>query len=467
MNVALNRQKLGVEDIAWGITTETQTRGGTSVVITQVNAGNIPYDATGDIKTVIDTAFSTKANNADLLMAIGNINSPLLDIPLKNSLAMKAGVGSATFTRASTATYIDRYGVLKTAAIDEPRFEKEGYLNEGASTNLNTYSEDISTSYTFVGATASANTDVAPDGLTTADRLIEDTSTAFHYITKSITVVAAIAHTVSRFISKSSTTTSVKMDLWNITDGTQAYVTFTPSTGNVIASSGSYSITDCGSYWRVSVTATPTVTSISSRLFLGSGASYTGNGTDYIIAWGYQLEALSFASSYIPTTTAAVTRAADSLTLSAGGNYNLPADKKTIILDYDILGYGTVTQTLFDLTNTSQFNRILSFTPSAPAQRAGCYYSGAFAVFSATAMATNTKHRLGYLLPTGTATQNLTRYLNGVFYAAVSQTIGANLAPTTLYIGRGNASTLQNHFGHISNVRVYDKALSATEIALA
>ncbi len=403
------------------------------------------------------------------LGAIGNINSPLLDIPLKNSLAMKAGVGSATFTRASTATYIDRYGVLKIATVDEPRFEKEGYLNEGASTNLNTYSEDMSTSYTFIGATASVNTDVAPDGLTTADRLIEDTSTSFHYISKTITVTSGVAHTSSRFISKSSTTTSVKIDMWNSTDGVQAYVTFTPSTGTVTASLGSYSIIDCGSYWRVSVTATPTVTGIASRLFLGGGASYTGNGTDYIIAWGYQLEALSFATSYIPTVASTVTRAADSLTLSAVGNYMLPSDAKTILIDYDILGYGTVNQNLFDLTTTSQFNRILSFasTTTAPADRPIAYYSAGATVFGTSAVPVNTKNRLAYLLSSGTATQSVARYFNGVFYAAVSQSITANVAPSTIYIGRLNSSLANNHFGHISNIRVYDKALSSVEIALA
>jgi hypothetical protein len=76
-----------------------------------------------------------ESTSADI-MAIGNINSPLLDMPLNNSLVMKAGVGSATFTRASTATYVDRYGVLKTAAIDVPRFESKGYLTEGSKTNL-------------------------------------------------------------------------------------------------------------------------------------------------------------------------------------------------------------------------------------------------------------------------------------------------------------------------------------------
>ncbi|SMH63887.1 putative tail fiber protein [Escherichia phage vB_EcoS_swan01] len=40
------------------------------------------------------------------------------------------------FKRASTATYINKSGVLTNAAIDEPRFEKDGLLIEGQRTNL-------------------------------------------------------------------------------------------------------------------------------------------------------------------------------------------------------------------------------------------------------------------------------------------------------------------------------------------
>ena len=59
MNYVLNRQPLGVEDLTLGIATVTQTRGGTPVVITQLNASNIPYDATDDIKTAVDSKVAT------------------------------------------------------------------------------------------------------------------------------------------------------------------------------------------------------------------------------------------------------------------------------------------------------------------------------------------------------------------------------------------------------------------------
>lgn len=41
-----------------------------------------------------------------------------------------------SFTRASTATYINKSGVLAVAEIDEPRFERDGLLIEGQRTNL-------------------------------------------------------------------------------------------------------------------------------------------------------------------------------------------------------------------------------------------------------------------------------------------------------------------------------------------
>ena len=85
-----------------------------------------------------------------------NIVPPLPDvwIPFNDSLDMIAGFSpgykkiaigddvvqvasdkQVNFSRASTATYINKSGELKTAEINEPRFEKEGLLIEGQRTN--------------------------------------------------------------------------------------------------------------------------------------------------------------------------------------------------------------------------------------------------------------------------------------------------------------------------------------------
>lgn len=85
----------------------------------------------------------------------GGVKAPIPDVwlPLEDSLRMITGEGpydtvtingssldlntkSAAFTRASTATYIGKDGVLKTAVANEPRFEREGLLIEGQATNF-------------------------------------------------------------------------------------------------------------------------------------------------------------------------------------------------------------------------------------------------------------------------------------------------------------------------------------------
>lgn len=73
--------------------------------------------------------------------------------PLNDSLKMLAGHGREVkigedvvarylpFSRATTAWFFDKSGTLRQAAINEPRFEAEGLLIEGQSTNHHKYSD--------------------------------------------------------------------------------------------------------------------------------------------------------------------------------------------------------------------------------------------------------------------------------------------------------------------------------------
>lgn len=125
--------------------------------------------------------------------AIGLAALPLPDVwaPLSDSLRLITGYGRevkvgedvvarmVNFSRSTTATYIGKDGLLKTAAANEPRFEKEGLLIEGQSTNLVIRSEDM-TQWPWVGTNygtgvlpiVTGNYAVAPDGSQSATRLI-------------------------------------------------------------------------------------------------------------------------------------------------------------------------------------------------------------------------------------------------------------------------------------------------------
>jgi len=71
MNIALNRQLLGVEDLLLGVGEVEQTRGNELVPVTSINAGNLLYDATTTIKEVIDTMVS--------LAGVGTLTNKTID----------------------------------------------------------------------------------------------------------------------------------------------------------------------------------------------------------------------------------------------------------------------------------------------------------------------------------------------------------------------------------------------------
>jgi hypothetical protein len=87
---------------------------------------------------------------------------------------------SVSFSRASTATYINASGNIATQAANQPRFEYlsgvlKGLLLESSSTNLILQSEQINNAaYVPTDCTVLANQTTAPDGTNTADALIEN-----------------------------------------------------------------------------------------------------------------------------------------------------------------------------------------------------------------------------------------------------------------------------------------------------
>lgn len=233
--------------------------------------------------------------------------------------------------RASTATFIGSNGLIQTAASGAARYSYNplnlsaapALLLEETRTNLLTYSEQFeNAAWTKLRATVSANSTLAPDGTNTADKLVEDTTaSSSHLAVQGVSVTSGQAYTVS-FYLKAAERTRVLMSM-SFSFPPSSDCMFDASTGVATPVIGglSPSMVSVGSGWyRCSMSAIANATGTGNiNFYMDNGTSivYTGNGTSGIYIWGAQLEAGSYPTSYILTTAAQVTRAADTSTSAA------------------------------------------------------------------------------------------------------------------------------------------------------
>jgi hypothetical protein len=246
-------------------------------------------------------------------------------------------------------------------------------LVEASAQNVLLQSETFNTSWTLVGLNAFGSGSVAnstgttdPFGGTNSDYIQENASSGTHIILQTPAgQVSGTTYTFSCFV-KSAERTQVNF-LNNAGGGANA--TFNLSAGTATLGIGvSALIQNYGNGWyRCILTYTPTATvnfNVQVRLADASGnTSYTGTGTSGLYIFGAQLETGSVATSYIPTTAAAVTRNADVVTLSGAVSGCIGQTEGTIYAEVDIRN--SVTAAILGLDNNSATDFIIIFRNSS------------------------------------------------------------------------------------------------------
>jgi hypothetical protein len=247
------------------------------------------------------------------------------------SVVPSSGAGDLDVTRATTATRVNSSGLIESVASNVPRLdytngECPSILVEPQRTNLLWYSEQLDNAgyWTTFNASVTGNTAVSPDGNTTADTITSNASSGGDVYRS---IVTNGIHTFSAYF-KAGTTNLCKL---GSTVGGEAV--FNLNTQTYTLSGGiSASIKSVGNGWFY---CTLTVNVIVSTLVYLSSFDTTGKT---VFAWGAQLEAGSYATSYIPTTSASVTRNADVIS-KAGISSLIGQTEGTLFLDWKFIDY--------------------------------------------------------------------------------------------------------------------------------
>jgi hypothetical protein len=306
---------------------------------------------------------------------------PSLDLQLATTKSLTDSVTGAslvTFTRSSIGTYTDSAGVLQTAATNVPRFdhnpttgESLGLLVEEERTNLLVRSEEFDdASWSKAQATLAANDVAAPDGTIAADKLIENSASGIHRAIQAYTgFTSGTAYTWSIYAKAAERS---RIAVWGSNTITfPARTVFDLANGTIVSTTfGTASIQSLANGWyRCVVTGTAGATAPSSveAVIVESGTTtnYTGDGTSGIYLWGAQLEAGAFPTTYIPTTTAAVTRTADvaSITGSAFSSW-YRQDEGTVFADCKVIGDKGSSQFIYSISDGALGDEIRLFKTS-------------------------------------------------------------------------------------------------------
>jgi hypothetical protein len=211
-----------------------------------------------------------------------------------------------------------------------------GILIEPAATNLQVESQTFdAASWTKQRGSISANTQVAPDGTTTADTFTEDsTVTNTHQLFDNTTLLSGVTTTLSIYV-KAGTRQYFRLTYGGIANHTVAsiYDLSDGSLGETYLGATSGTLIDrtitalANGWYRCTLTASinsanpwvglsAAVAKTGNTFSTSGNNTWSGNGTGTIHLWGIQAEASATATSYIPTVAATVTRAVDDITVA-------------------------------------------------------------------------------------------------------------------------------------------------------
>ena len=335
------------------------------------------------------------------------------------------------FTRSTTGTYLGSDGLLKTAAVDEPRLEYDaqgnalGLLIEEARTNKATYSQDLThSSWNKSDVTVAAAPIAAPDGTMTANHVVKTGSNGH--------------------LSKNA--------IGNTSDRVSVWARTVSGTGTMYIGyqAASHEVTVTEEWQRFDAQLN------NANAYV---ANFRGDATlTEVYLWGAQVETGAFPTSYIPTSGSTVTRTIDSAVATLSDFYYRQKNGSMVV---EFTSKYNESTELFKRVceignaNTSD-NRILTYVKTDETKLSSSVRDNDSPQYSET---------LTSSLPNGTGvyskaamaweTNNAHSALDGDLVGSVDTAVPLTQTRDTLGIMRGADFTSQTLTGHIKSIQYY------------
>ncbi|UGH74500.1 phage tail protein [Escherichia coli] len=403
-------------------------------------------------------------------------------VKIGDNVVQVASDKQVNFSRASTATYINKSGELKTAEINEPRFECDGLLIEGQRTNFfqnstdpSKWNKSTSLDVTETGAdsfgfnygrfvvqnsivgTSKAHTII---GLYSSAGGV-DTSGDEKHVTISCRVKSEVDNIAVRILFEhydGEVRTSIGAANLNLTT---RIISKTGQTSRVTARS----VKDDATGWiffEATLKADTTENTVGGFVQYSPDTGQMVTSGDYLDVTTPQIEAGTGASSFIVTGTAPATRASDMVTVPIKNNlYNLPF---TVLCEVHKNWYKTpnAAPRVFNISGHQTGAGIeMGFGSS------GGYDGFPYCNISGSDRRINENAGLEKMVMgmRVKADQLTCAISNGRISSEIKTTWTYIQSSATIRIG-GQTTTGQRHlFGHIRNFRVWHKALTDAQLS--
>jgi len=370
-------------------------------------------------------------------------------------------IWGAQLEQASSATDYTR----NVGGVFPPRFDYDpvtlaprGLLIEEQRVNLALQSEafDTGANWPPINISVTANASTSPSGAVNADRAVIVANSLYTYLRQIITVTASTTYTFTFWMNTTTSAAGNTIRIFNITGGTDIVA------GQACVYSGGWVRQVCTFTTPVGCTSIAVY-----PVSLNAGGSSAGT---YLDIWGAQLEAGSFATSYIPTVASQVTRAADVAAIT-GPNftpwYNQSAG--TFVVEGSVYSTGlSGNRKTLTAATEGNFNNSARTAVEGSSSGGGAVTVGGVsqAAFTTAGVSANTPFKLALAMQTN----DFAFSLNGA--TALTDASGTMVSTSImLNIGNGpqNSSGSTNTAGdflngHIRSIRFYPSRLSNAQI---